>query len=120
MPNFIGWNGYYQAIGRQCGGVLDGAVVYTNASPTNVVTSIVLERPLTRRFLYACFWYPFVQLKVHRITAFVETWNRRSLLLCEHLGFKVEGVLREAALAGGDVTVMGLLQSECRFLRPPP
>lgn len=115
IPNYIGWNGYYQAIGREVGGELDGAVVYTDASPTNVVASIVLERPLTRRFLRVVLWYPFEQLKVRRITALVEEWNEKSICLCERLGFRLEGRMREAAMDGGDVLVMGLLKSECRW-----
>lgn len=115
IPNFIGWSGYYQAIGREVDGELDAAVVYTNASPTNVVASIVLERPLTRRFLHVVFWYPFGQLRVPRITALVEEKNERSLCLCKRLGFMVEGKLREAAVGGGDVIVMGILRTECRW-----
>lgn len=120
MPNFIGWNGYYQAIGYEREGNLKGAVVYTNASPTNVVTSIVLEVPLTRRFLYAVFWYPFCQLGARRITAMVEDWNEQSIGFCKHLGFKVEGRLRKAAIDGGDVLILGMLKDECRFLRVKP
>jgi hypothetical protein len=120
MPNFIGWSGAYQAIGYERHGELKGAVVYTNASPTNVVASIVLAVPFTRRFLYCVLWYPFEQLKVRRITAMVEEWNTKSICLCEHLGFRVEGRLRQAAQNGGDVIVMGLLKSDCRFLKRPP
>ncbi len=117
MPNFIGWNGYYQAIGSERKGRLDGAVIYTNCSRTNVTASIVLEAPFTRRFLYAGFWYPFEQLKVRRITALVEAWNEPSICLCKHLGFRVEGRLREAAVEGGDVLVMGLLREECGIFK---
>lgn len=115
MPNFIGWNGYYQAIGREVEGELTGVVVYTCASPYNVVTSIVLEKPMTRRFLKAAFWYPFDQLKVRRITAMVEEWNAKSHSFCEHLGFKLEGRLRHGATDGGDVLIMGMLSGECRW-----
>jgi len=120
MPSFVGWNGYYQAIGRERAGQIVGAVIYTNASPRNVVTSIVLEEPMTRRFLYAVFWYPFEQLKVARLTATVEEWNAKSLLFCKHVGFRVEGRMVEAASDGGDVIVMGLLKRNCRFLKRPP
>ena len=119
MPNFVGWNGYYQAIGRERDGELVGAVVYTNASPRNVITSIVLQEPMTRRFLHAVFWYPFEQLKVARLTATVEEWNTKSLLFCKHVGFRVEGRLREAASDGGDVILMGLLRRHCRWLKIP-
>lgn len=121
MPNFIGWDGYYQAIGYEKDGELKGAVVYTNASPRNVTTSIVLEAPMTRRFLYAAFWYPFEQLKVHRITALVEHWNEKSLLFCKHLGFRVDGGrLQEAAADGGDILILWMPRRECRWLVKPP
>lgn len=119
MPNFVGWNGYYQAIGYEKGGEIKGAVVYTNASPRNVMTSIVLKAPMTRRFLYAAFWYPFEQLKVARITALVEHWNEKSLLFCRKLGFRVEGRLHEAAHDGGDVIVLWMPKRDCRWLKRP-
>lgn len=121
MPNFIGWNGYYQAIGYEVDGELKGGVVYTDASPTNVVLSTVLEAPLTRRFMYGIFAYPFVQLRVKRVTALVEEWNTRSICLCTHAGFRVEGKMREAAVGGGNVVIMGMLASESRWhLKRPP
>lgn len=116
LPNFIGWSGYYQAIGRERNGELDAAVVYTNAAGNNIVASIVLERPLTKQFLRAVLHYPFWQLRMHRITVLVEEWNERSFGLCEHLGFMVEGRMRGAASDGGDIIVMGLLKSECKWL----
>jgi len=121
LPNYVGWSGYYQAIGLERGGKLTAGVVYTNASPTNVVASIVLEAPFTRRFLYVAFWYPFCQLGVPRISALVEEWNTKSLHLCERLGFKREGRMRKAAAAGGDVIALGILKEEAsRWLAMPP
>jgi hypothetical protein len=121
MPNYIGWSGYYQAIGLERGGKLSAGVVYTDASPTNVVTSIVCEGPITRRFLYVAFWYPFGQLQVRRITALVEEWNEKSLRFCEGLGFVREGRMRKAATNGGDIIVMGILRHEAgKWLVMPP
>lgn len=117
IPNFIGWNGYYQAIGLEKGGEIKGGVVYTNASPRNIMTTIALDAPMTKRFLRSVFWYPFEQLKVHRLTALVEHWNTKSLLFCEKLGFRVEGRLHEAASDGGDIIILWMPRRECRFLR---
>jgi L-amino acid N-acyltransferase YncA len=116
MPNFIGWSGYYQGIGYERESVLKGAVIYTNSSPRNVFTSIVLEAPLTRRFLRAIFYYPFKQLNVVRLTAHVEEWNTKSLKFCQHVGFEIEGTMRQAAANGGDVIVMGYLRENCPWL----
>lgn len=120
IPNFIGWNGYYQAIGMEQGGELKGGVVYTSASPRNIMTTIALDAPMTKRFLYSVFWYPFEQLKVHRLTALVEHWNKKSLLFCKKVGFRVEGRLHEAASDGGDIIVLWMPRRECRFLEKSP
>jgi RimJ/RimL family protein N-acetyltransferase len=90
-------------------------VVYTDASPSNVIMSAVIEAPITKRFLYVCFFYPFVQLGVRHVTALVETRNAKSRKLCERLGFVVEGLMREAAKED-DVFVYGMIRRECRFL----
>ena len=116
MPGFIGWSGYYVAIGFEQEGEIQGGVVFTNCTPTNVNAAIVLEAPLTRQFLRAVFFYPFLQLKVKRISALVDASNERSLNLTRKLGFKQEGRLREAAPDGGDTLVFGILKSECRYL----
>ena len=97
-------------------GELKGAVVFTNATPRNVMLTTVLEVPLTRMFLRAIFFYPFLQLKVHRITALVDVSNERSVKLTKSAGFKVEGRLREAATDGGDTWVFGMLQRECKWV----
>lgn len=116
LPNFIGWNGYYTAIGYERRGELKAGVVYTNYSRANVVTSIVLEIPISRRFLFAVLYYPFMQLNTRRITAMVDARNEKSLRFCKHVGFSWEGLLREGAIDGGDVVVMGMLKRECRWL----
>lgn len=115
MPNFSGWGVNPTAIGYECNGELAGGVVYTHYSQANILTSIVLEAPLTRRFLFSVLHYPFVQLGMRRITALVEASNTQSLRLCEHLGFVREGIMRDGAV-DGDVIVLGMLRSECRWL----
>ena len=115
MPNFVGWNGYYRAIGYERRGKLCGAVVFTNASQTNIMLAIVLEAPLTRMFLRAIFFYPFLQLGVKRVTSLIDASNAKSRVLAEHAGFKPEGVLREAA-GDGDTIVYGMLRRECRWV----
>jgi hypothetical protein len=116
IPNYVGWAGHYQAIGLERDGELKCAVIYTSASPTNVVVSAVFEAPPTRKFFHVVMWYPFVQLKVRRLTAFVEASNKRSFDFCTHFGFVVEGRMRAAAADGGDVILMGLVKEEARYL----
>lgn len=116
LPNFIGWNGAYVAIGYELAGRLAGGVVFTQYCRTNIVIATALEAPFTRKFLRGIFFYPFLQLGVPRVTALVDADNEKSRKLVEHTGFVQEGLMRQAALSG-DVVVYGMLHRECRWLR---
>jgi L-amino acid N-acyltransferase YncA len=78
------------------------------------------SRHCTRAFLRVCFRYPFEQLKVLRVTGLIAASNAASLRLALHLGFRIEGRLREAADDGGDQLVVGMLHRECRYLNQGP
>lgn len=115
LPDFMGWNGYYVAIGYERQGALYGGVVFTQYSVANIVIACALEAPLTRRFLRGIFYYPFHQLGVRRVTALVDSKNAKSRQLVEHAGFVQEGVMREAA-PDDDVVIYGLTKKACRWL----
>lgn len=115
LPNFLGWNGHYRAVGYELRGHLAGGIVYTQHSATNIVVATVLEAPLTRQFLRSIFHYPFVQLRCRRMTALVDAKNLKSQRLVEHVGFVREGLMRDAA-PNDDVILYGLLKRDCRFL----
>lgn len=115
MPDFIGWSGYYVTIGREKYGQLNGGIVFTDYTRCNMTMAIVLEAPLNRPLLRAAFYYPFLQMKVRRVTALVDVSNSDSRRLCEHAGFKQEGILRDGAI-DGDVIVYGMTRQECRFI----
>jgi RimJ/RimL family protein N-acetyltransferase len=97
--------------------MLRAAVVYTNYSPGNVFATIAVEGRMNRRFLYAIFYNPFIAWGVRHITCAIEESNVRSLRLCTKMGFQQEGRLRESAVNGEDVIVMGMLKRECRFIQ---
>jgi hypothetical protein len=115
MPDFLGWNGHYRAVGYERRGILSGGVVYTQYSGANIVVATVLEAPLTRGFLRSIFFYPFVQLRCRRMTALVNARNLKSRKLVEHVGFQLEGCMRDAA-PNDDVMIYGLLKRNCGFL----
>ncbi|WP_230682105.1 GNAT family N-acetyltransferase, partial [Streptococcus pneumoniae] len=62
------------------------------------------------------FGYPFNQLGCVRMTSLIRRSNARSRRFCEGLGFQVEGVIR-LGFRTEDAILLGLLRSECRFLR---
>ena len=58
----------------------------------------------------------FETLNCKRVNIFVSKDNRKSLSLCERLGFKKEGLLRQYRENGQDCYIMGMLKKECRRL----
>lgn len=57
--------------------------------------------------------YPFDQLRLPRITAYIALDNQRAIEQALKMGFKLEGRMRQAAQGGGDIGLFGLLASEC-------
>lgn len=61
--------------------------------------------------------FAFVDLKIHRVELHAGTENHASIRVAQKLGFKREGVLREAGRGAGgfyDSYVFGLLSSDER------
>ena len=114
------WGEWFEAIGLERDGVLAAVVVYTFWSGADIamhVAAVPGRRWLTRGFLRAVFRYPFVQLGCRRVTGYVPALNADALRFDAHLGFRREGVMREALDNGEDVIVLGMLERECRWHR---
>ena len=112
------WGPWAQAIGYERNGELLAVAVYNNLSESDIsmhVAALHGRKWCVPEFLSAAFRYPFVQLGLRRVTAFVPATNERALKLDRHLGFVYEGRMREAGPDGEDMIVLGLLKSECRF-----
>lgn len=107
------------AIGVVKNGELIAGVVYNN-----YVKSVSIEMSIysvdkvwaTRHNLRALFNYPFTQLGLRRVTALCSANERDVMKFLERLGFKQEGIHREAHFNGGDSVSYGLLRNECRYL----
>lgn len=107
------------AIGLEEDGELIAACVYTGYTYTSVLMHIASNKQgwMNREFLYACFNYPFNHLKCRRVSGLVRVDNPKTLAFDLHLGFKLEGVLREGEEDGCDLYMLGMLRSECRWLK---
>lgn len=118
VPGIESWGDTYQTLGLidEAGRTL-AVVLYTEYSRFNVCMHIATEGKqwMTRAYLRAVFDYPFNQLKVDRVTAFVASQNFRSRKFVEHIGFKREGTLREAHHRD-DLIAYGMLKRECRWI----
>lgn len=110
-------------IGLERDGELVAVAVFDNFTSGDCCMSIASDGSgywLSRGFLAAVFAYPFTQLGNRRVTSLIASSNTQSLRFCEHLGFKREGLCRQA-MDGEDMHVMGLLWDEAgRFLPKEP
>lgn len=73
---------------------------------------------LNRDFLYWAFHYPFKQLRVARVSLWLEANNRDSVRFAEHLGFTRETVLAGAGQRGVDVFIYVMKSKDCRYVDP--
>lgn len=107
-----------RAIGWQRGGAIIAVVAWDTFSPGTCCMHIASDGSgpwLTRPFLSAMFAYPFVQLRLRRVTGLIAASNRASLRFARHIGFHDEGLMREEA-PDGDMVVLGMLRRECRWI----
>jgi RimJ/RimL family protein N-acetyltransferase len=116
--NEYGNFGASQAIGWERGGELVAGVVYAEYNGVNIVCHIASDGSkqwLTREYLRTIFDFPFIQLRVNRITVCIGEGNSASRRFVEHLGFE-----REARLTGahptGDLLVYRMQKGACRWI----
>lgn len=111
--------GSYAAIGVVNNeGELVAGVIYNNYTGHDISMHVastygtLWARPHILRDLFA---FPFNQLKCRRVTGFVSAANAHTIPFDEHLGFVREGILRDAT-PEGDMHIIGMTRSECRWL----
>lgn len=113
------WNGEGQTIGlTNSDEGLSAGVVFDNFNGANVnmhVASDGSRRWLNREFLWYCFYYPFKELKVKRVTGLVAEPNKDSRRFTEHIGFTLEARLKDAH-PEGDMLVYAMTPDQCRWL----
>ncbi len=108
-----------RGIGLEQNGALIAGVLFERNNGSNIfmhVAAVTGKRWLTREYLNYCFYYPFVECGVSRITGWIEKSNIDSRRFAEHLCFKKEALLSGAAKDGGDVIIYVMRKNECRFL----
>lgn len=106
------------AIGLQRDGEIIAGVMYTHYSEAGSICAHIAGHGhwCTRQFLRTIFSYPFVQLRVRRITCYIESRNLKSRKLCEHLGFTIESLM-ERATRTDDVLIYRLFKEDCRWVK---
>lgn len=97
-----------------------GGAIYSNqyknreGKPYSIEISFgTIDRVWSNRHtIYSLLAYPFCQLRVKRVQATVSKKNRKVRSFLEKLGFKLEGIGRQAWPQGGDACCYSMLSGE--------
>ena len=109
-----------KGIGLEIDGEVVAGVIYESYNGHNVWMHVAVTDggvSLTRGVLRTIFDYPFNQMRVARVSGYVEASNEASRKFCEQLGYRQEAVLSGAASDGGDVIIYAMRREDCRFLK---
>jgi hypothetical protein len=107
-------------------GKLLGGVIYSGFTGASIFAHIAGFEPnwMSRGFLYAAFYYPFVQLRVSKVFGWIPSSNLKALEFNRKLGFNtittVPGVFLSSDERGGDAIIMGMAADKCRWLSTKP
>jgi len=105
-------------LGLEKGGELVAVVVYDGFSEFDCNMHIASDGSsawMNKSLLVSAFAYPFIQLKLNRVTGLVPSKNEAALKFDEHLGFEREGLHRKAC-GDDDLISLGMLKENCRFI----
>ncbi len=107
-----------KGLGLERDGELIAGVIYEGYTGHNVWMHVATTpgKKWTLEFLRYCFYYPFVELGCRRVSGSVEASNTEARRFDEHLGFKQEAVLKQAARDGGDVILYAMFREDCRYV----
>ena len=95
---------------------LVAAAVFEHFTGHDIDVSLAVDgKWVSPNFLRAVFKYVFCQLTCRRISCEIAGQNTAMRHIAGRLGFKDEGVKRDA-VPGDNLVMMGMLRSECRFL----
>jgi RimJ/RimL family protein N-acetyltransferase len=109
------WRGMARALGVVIRGEVVAAMAVGAWERGNVEISFAADSPrwATRDTIRRLMAWPFRQLDCHRVTTRIAASNTRAIRFNEGIGFKREGVMRQASGPNGeDMIIFGMLRSE--------
>jgi hypothetical protein len=113
---FSPFGGYY-AMGAELNGELTCGVVIQSWTNTTAIAHLAVSKPtkLMAELFDHTVAYVFGQMKLRRLTVYVDADNHKSLKLTSHLGFVDEAILEKAGDDGVDIHVRVLWpENYCR------
>ena len=112
--------GMYTAIGITLDDqLIAGAIFSEYRPPVDIREAFASISPkwANKYTLRHLFGFPFIHLKVRRMSSIVGSNNLASIDLTERLGFKREGICRAAMDDGSDAIIYGMLREECPWIK---
>jgi RimJ/RimL family protein N-acetyltransferase len=105
------------AIGLERDGDLVAGVMFDHYNGRSIAMHVAGAgmRWCTRAFRAAVFGYPFLQLKVAKVLGLVDSTNLQARRFDEHLGFRLEARIADAA-PSGDLLIYSMTAAQCRHL----
>jgi L-amino acid N-acyltransferase YncA len=114
----LGFRDDAKAIARYTNNEIRAVVVFDNFTGCDCSMHIASDGSrtwMTRELMREAFWYPFVKCNMRRVTGLVPSKNKAALKFDQRLGFKYEGLMRNA-LKNDDIVLLGMLRSECMMI----
>ena len=105
-------------LGLEKAGELVAVVVYDSFGEVDCNMHIASDGTsawMNKSLLVSAFAYPFIQLKLNRVTGLVPAKNELALKFDEHLGFVREGY-HPKGCKDDDLISLGMLRENCRFI----
>jgi RimJ/RimL family protein N-acetyltransferase len=105
-------------IGLEKDGELVAVVIYDSFGEFDCNMHIASDGTsawMNKSLLVSAFAYPFLQLKLNRVTGLVPAKNEIALKFDEHLGFVREGY-HPKGCKNDDLISLGMLKENCRFI----
>lgn len=105
------------AIGLERDGDLVAGVMFDHYNGRSIAMHVAGAgmRWCTAAFRRAVFSYPFLQLKVAKVLGLVDETNLQARRFDEHLGFRLEARIADAA-PRGDLLIYTMTADQCRHL----
>lgn len=102
-------------IGLERDGELVAATSYDFYNGASIFANIAIAGPITRRWLWYIFYYPFVELNCRILIGIVANDNPKSHRLCKRMGFKWDLCIPDADPSGA-LRIYTMRREDCRFL----
>lgn len=107
-----------RGIGLERDGELVCGIIYEGYNYRSIWAHIAAEEGgtwLNRKYLKFCCDYPYKHCGVQFILGYMDADNEQALRFAQHLGFREECRIRQAATDGGDILILKMSRYDCRY-----